>query len=146
MDDHLDDPTPTRPLHHRPRGGITLAFTRWRWLDGLRRFALVLGLAIGVAAATTVPEFGWLDATQVLVAVAVIRLVARAVEDDPHPLPFHDGTLFAAAGFWTCGVTAINSFDGAVFSTQAMILGCCALLAFCGLRLRALEQEYWAYE
>ncbi len=137
------DDTPTRPLHRDPRGGIVLAFVRWRWLDGLRRFALALSMAIAVAALTTTPEFGWLDATQVLVAVASIRVIARAVEDDPHPLPFHDGTLLAAAGFWTVCVTAINSIDGAVFDTQALIFGCCSLLAFCGLRLRAREKYEW---
>lgn len=141
-----DDATPTRPLRRSSSNGIAMAFLRWRWLDGLRRFALALALAVAVAAFTTIPEFGWLDATQVMVAVAAIRVIARAVEDDPHPLPFKDGTLLAAAGFWTVCVTAINAIDGAVFSTQALIFGSCALLAFCGLRLRALERDDWGWD
>jgi hypothetical protein len=143
-----DEPTPTRPYVRRRerRGGLVLVFLRWRWLDGLHRFALALCLAIGVAALTTIPEFGWLDATQVLLAVAATRVVARAVEDDPHPLPFLDGTLLATAGFWNAAVTTINALAGAVLNTQVLIFGCSALLAFCGLRLRAIERAGWAWD
>ncbi len=143
-----DEPTPTRPHVRRRerRSAFALVFLHWRWLDGLHRFALALCLAIGIAAVTTIPDFGWLDVTQVLVAVAVTRVVARAVEDDPHPLPFLDGTLLAAAGFWCAAVTTINALAGAVLNTQALIFGCSALLAFCGLRLRAIERAGWVWD
>lgn len=127
----------------RPRNGLSLAIVRWRWLDGLRRAALAAALAIFVAALTTLPDIGWLDATQMLVAIAAVRVVARAVDDDPHPLPFHDGTLLAAAGFWTAMVTTFNTLDGAELGTEALIFAACAVLAFCGLRIRAIEAFDW---
>lgn len=133
-------PKPSRPQRQT---GFTAVFMRWRWLDGLRRGALAATLAITVATLTQVPDFGWLEATQILVALAALRIVARAVEDEPHPLPFHDGTLIAAAGFWGAMVTTFATLAGGELGTEAINLAACAVLAFCGLRLRALEAFVW---
>ncbi|MBJ7347847.1 MAG: hypothetical protein JHC87_04655 [Thermoleophilaceae bacterium] len=133
-------PSPRRPQR---QNGIVVGFLRWRWLDGLRRGAMAATIAITVATLSLLPDFGWLEATQILLALAAMRVVARAVEDEPHPLPFHDGTLIAAAGFWGAMVTTFATLAGGEIGTEAINLAACAVLAFCGLRLRALEAFAW---
>lgn len=92
---------------------------------------------------SSIPDFGWIEATQLLVAISCIRLIGRNVQLVPFASPFQDGTLLAVGGMWTAIVTLINSFDGAKASTSILILAGCAMLFLSGMLLRAEERSEW---
>lgn len=122
---------------------IALPLTHFRRLDGARRTALAGALTIGVAALSGIPDFGWIEGSQLLLAVCIVRLLARRLEATTFPLPFHDHTLMAAGGFWAALVTLVNAFDGADPATELIILGGCVLVFFAGLRVRTYGEHYW---
>ncbi|HEV7919051.1 MAG TPA: hypothetical protein VGO97_05680 [Solirubrobacterales bacterium] len=135
-----------RASAHRRRqgpGAFALVFIDWRYLEGARRLALAAALAIAVCAVVGIPDFGWIELTQLVLALCVIRVLARQVEEVPPPLPFHDGTLVCAAAAWTAIVSMINAFDGADTGTELIAIGACAMLFLAGLRMRSLGEDYW---
>lgn len=135
---------PRAARHHRNGpGALTLAFIDWRLLDGPRKLALACAVAIGICAIVEIPDFGWIEATELLLAICVIRLVARQVEAEPAPLPFHDGTLVCATAAWTAVVALLNLIDHANGGNQLIIAGACFVLFFAGLRMRSLGEDYW---
>ncbi|MFY9264633.1 MAG: hypothetical protein WAO61_04320 [Solirubrobacterales bacterium] len=132
-----------RPFSGRGARAVALPFTHFRALGNARRVALGGAVAIGIVAVAGVPDFGWIEATQLLLAVSALRVIARGLEDAPFPLPFHDGTLLAITGLWAVAVAAINAFDGADPGSSLIILGGCVALLLSGLRLRAYDEHYW---
>ena len=90
------------------------------------------------------PDFGWLEASQLLVAVSCVRLLARPVETVPPPLPFHDGPLLAAGGAWTALIALANAWDRADIATEMIIVVACGMLFVSGVFVRTtLEEDYW---
>ncbi len=122
---------------------LLLPFTHFRQLDGYRRVALVGALTIAICSVSGIPDFGWLEATQLLVAVSCIRLLARAIESRPFACPFHDGTLLAVGGMWTAIVTLINAFDGGETLTSVLIVFGCTALFLTGMLLRFDDRSDW---
>src|SRR4051812_9582179 len=107
-----------RPHAVRPRSEtglriLLLPLRRVRELDNWRRCALIGAITVAVCSLVNVPDFGWLEASQLLVAIACIRVLARAVESVPPPLPFHDGTLLAVGGMWAALIALANAWDQA---------------------------------
>jgi hypothetical protein len=132
-----------RPFDSRGVRAIVLPFTHFRELTGARRTALAGTITIGVGSLSVIPDFGWLEASQLLVAVSALRVIARSLETAPFPLPFHDGTLLAAGGIWTSFVTVANALDGADTGTCLIVLAGCTALGLAGLRVRARGEHYW---
>lgn len=135
-----------RPHDERGLRILALPFTHFRHLDGWRRVALIGALTMAIGAVSGIPDFGWLEATQLLVAVSCIRMVARAIETVPFACPFHDGTLLAVGGMWAAIVTFINSFDGANITTSIVIVLGCTALFLSGVVLRFEDTEDWPLE
>jgi hypothetical protein len=132
-----------RPHNERGLRILLLPFTRFRELDVWRRIALGGALAVAVCSLVSIPDFGWLEASQLLVAVSCIRLLARPVETVPPPLPFHDGTLLAVGGMWAALIALANAFDNADTNTQMIIVVGCGMLFVAGMFARTIEEEYW---
>lgn len=134
---------PARPADERGLRILLLPFTHVRHLDLHRRIALAGATTIAVCALVQIPDFGWLEATQLLVAVACIRLLAHPIESLPFASPFHDGTLLAVGGIWTAIVTSINTFDGASTYTGVIVVVGCMALFVTGMLLRHDEGDKW---
>lgn len=132
-----------RPFNPRGLRAVALPFTHFRSLDSARRIALAGAIAVGAGALSGIPDFGWIEGSLLLIAVSVTRVIARQLESDPFPLPFHDGTLIAAGGGWGAIVVLANSFDGADLGTVLIILAGCVALTLAGLRARARGDDYW---
>jgi hypothetical protein len=132
-----------RPPHERGLRILLLPFTHLRELDGWRRLALAGALTIVVGSLAGIPDFGWLEATQLLVGVSCLRMLARHVESHPFASPFADGTLLALGGLWTAVVTLINAFDGANTTTSVIIVCGCTALFVGGMLVRWDEGWRW---
>jgi hypothetical protein len=122
---------------------LALPFTRFRELDVWRRTALIGALTVAVCSLVNIPDFGWLEVSQLLVAVSCIRVLARSVETVPPPLPFHDGTLLAIGGMWAALIALGNAWDHADITTEMLIVIGCGLLFVGGMFARTIEEEYW---
>lgn len=120
-----------------------LPFICLRELDAWHRVALIGALTIALCSVVNIPDFGWLEASQLLVAMSCIRVLARPVETVPPPLPFHDGTLLAVAGMWTALISLGNAWDHADITTQMLIVVGCGLLFVGGMFARTIDEEYW---
>ena len=126
------------------RDGFPLGtIRRWGRLDGSRKLALPAALGIAAAAVSDLTRFGWIDAALILVALSVVRLIARAHEPTPHNLPFHDGTLMIVDGCWSTLLALVNVLDDANGFAQLGVALCSIVLVMTGLRLRAVEDMYW---
>lgn len=132
-----------RPFNARGLRALVLPFTHFRSLQIARRTALAGAIALAVGSISGIPDFGWIEASLLLIAVSVVRVIARQLEEVPFPLPFHDGTLIATAGAWGATVAIINAADGADIGTVLIMLAGCAALTLAGLRVRACGDDYW---
>ncbi|MGH2906194.1 MAG: hypothetical protein ACRDKI_05430 [Solirubrobacterales bacterium] len=133
-----------RPANERGLRVFALPFSRVRELDPWRRVALAGALTVAVCSLAGIPDFGWLEASQLLVAVSCIRLLARPVETLPPPLPFHDGTLLAAGGMWAALIALANAWDHADIATEMIIVVGCGLLFVAGVVVRTtVDEDYW---
>ena len=122
---------------------LSLPFTRFRELDAWRRVALSGAVTVAVCSVVGIPDFGWLEASQLLVAVSCVRLLARPVETVPPPLPFHDGTLLAVGGMWAALIALANGWDRADISTEMILVVGCGLLFVAGMFVRTVAEDYW---
>lgn len=136
-------PRVARPFGRRGVRAVTLPLTHFRRLDGARRAALAGAIAIAAGALSGIPDFGWIEGAQLLMAVCILRLLARPLEKSTFPLPFHDHTLLVVSGVWTAIVTLANAFDGADTGTGLIVFGGCVLVSFAGLRVRTYGEHYW---
>jgi len=132
-----------RPHDERGLRILLLPFTRVRGLDAWRRVALAGSVTIAICSVAGLPDFGWLEASQLLVAVSCIRLLARPVETAPPALPFHDGTLLAIGAMWTALIALANAWDGAKTSTEMILVVGCGLLFVAGMFVRTQPERYW---
>lgn len=132
-----------RPHDERGLRILLIPFTRFRELGLWRRVALIGALTVVIGSLSGIPDFGWLEATQLLVAISCVRMIARFVETDQFATPFADGTLLAVGGMWTAIVTLINAFDNADTWTSVIILCGCAMLFVSGMLIRWDEGRLW---
>jgi hypothetical protein len=105
----------------------------FRALNPEQRVAAVGALLLVVS---TFGPFSFIEAAEVLLALAVLALLrARALGRRFH-LPLGDGTAIAAAGLWAAILIVVRLFDRPL-GQNLLALACCAILAAAGIRERA---------
>lgn len=105
----------------------------WRRLHAEQRLAAV---AAGLVIVSTLGPFSFVEAAELLVAVAVLALLAQRAEGRAFHLPFGDGVAIAAAGAWCAVLIATRAFDRPPGQTALALLCALGLLA-AGLREHA---------
>jgi hypothetical protein len=105
----------------------------FRLLNFEQRVAAVGALLLIVS---TFGPFSFVELAEVLVAVGVLALLrARALGKAFH-LPFGDGTVIAAAGFWAGLLIVVRLFDRPL-GQNFLALVCAGILVLAGARERA---------
>jgi hypothetical protein len=105
----------------------------FRALNFEQRVAAVGALLLLVS---TFGPFSFVEAAEVLIALAVLALLrARALGKRFH-LPLGDGTAIAAAGLWAAVLIVVRLFDRPL-GQNLLALACCAILVAAGARERA---------
>lgn len=133
-----------RPAHERGARILLLGFTHMRQLDGWRRLALAGATIVAIGSILGIPDFGWVEAAQLLVAVSCLRVIARYVESRPYATPFADGTLLAVGGLWVALIALGNAlFDDASSRDGLIIVAGCAALFISGMMIRIDEGRRW---
>jgi hypothetical protein len=85
---------------------------------------------------STFGPFSFVEAAEVLIALAVLALLrARALGKRFH-LPLGDGTAIAVAGLWAAVLIVVRLFDRPL-GQNLLALACCAILVAAGVRERA---------
>lgn len=133
-----------RPVHERGLRILLLPFTHFRQLDNWRRVALAGAVVVMIGSVLSFPDFGWIEAAQLLVAVSCLRMIARYVESEQFASPFADGTLLAVGGLWVAVIALGNTFfDGAEARSQIIIVLGCVALFLAGMIIRWNEGPRW---
>ena len=109
------------------------AVAGFRTVDVERKVAAVAALLL---LASTFGPFSFVEAAEVLLALAVLALLLARAERRSFELPFGDGTLIAAAGVWAGALIAARLFDRPL-GQNLLALVCAAILFLAGARLRA---------
>lgn len=105
----------------------------WRVLGAEQRVAAVGSLLLIVS---TFGPFTWVEAAEILIALAVLLLLKRRADGYEFHLPFGDGTAMAAAGIWAGILILIRLFDRPL-GQNLLALACAALVVAAGIRQRA---------
>jgi hypothetical protein len=105
----------------------------WRVLGSEQRVAAAGSLLLIVS---TFGPFTWVEAAEILTALAVLLLLKRRADGVPFHLPFGDGTAIAAAGAWAALLILIRLFDRPL-GQNLLALACAALIFGAGMRERA---------
>lgn len=133
-----------RPEHERGLRILLLPFTHFRQLDNWRRLALAGAVVVMIGSVLSFPDFGWIEAAELLVAVSCLRMIARYVESEQFASPFADGTLLAVGGLWVAVIALGNTFfDGAEARSQIIIVLGCVALFLAGMIIRWNEGPRW---
>jgi hypothetical protein len=109
------------------------ALDLWRNLGGEQRVA---GVGAVLLIVSTLGPFSFVEAAQIVVALAVLLLLVRRAQGKRFHLPFGDGTIIAIAGLWCALLVLVRLFERP-FGLAVFALGCCALIAAAGVRERA---------
>jgi hypothetical protein len=105
----------------------------WRLLGSEQRVAAVGSLLLIVS---TFGSFTFVEAAELLTALAVLLLLKRRADGSVFHLPFGDGTAIAAAGAWCALLILIRFFDRPP-GQSLLALACAALMFGAGMRERA---------
>lgn len=133
-----------RPEHERGLRILLLPFTHFRQLDSWRRLALAGAVIVMIGSVLSFPDFGWIEAAQLLVGVSCLRMIARYVESEQFASPFADGTLLAVGGLWVAVIALGNVLlDGANTRSQIVIVLGCMALFLAGMIIRWNEGPRW---
>jgi hypothetical protein len=117
----------------RSQGIAREALAIFRALNPEQRIA---GVGAVLLLVSTFGPFSFVEAAEVLIALAVLALLrARALGKRFH-LPLGDGTVIAAAGAWAALLIVARLFDRPL-GQNLLALACAAILVFAGLRERA---------
>lgn len=119
-----------------PRRRQAAAGSTWQRLAGPQRIAAAAAIAILAGLVTEIPSFGWIDGSLLLTVGGVLRLMVRSTQPGVAELPFHDGTLTAAAGIWIVLLALFNTLDGADPTVQLVTFAAGVLTWAAGLRHR----------
>ncbi|HEU0024341.1 MAG TPA: hypothetical protein VFQ12_06910 [Thermoleophilaceae bacterium] len=104
-----------------------------RALNPEQRIAAVGAVLLLVS---TFGPFSFVEAAEVLIALAVLALLRARAKGKRFHLPLGDGTVIAAAGLWAALLIVARLFDRPL-GQNLLALACTAILAFAGLRERA---------
>jgi hypothetical protein len=107
--------------------------TTWRLLGPEQRAAAVGSLLLIVS---TFGPFSFVEAAEILTALAILVLLKRRAEGVVFHLPFGDGTAIAAAGVW-CGLLIMIRLFDRPLGQNLLALGCAAIVLAAGIRERA---------
>jgi hypothetical protein len=105
----------------------------WRLLGPEQRVAAVGCVLLIVS---TFGPFTFVEAAEILTALAVLFLLKRRADGSRFHLPFGDGSVVAAAGAWAALLILIRLFDRPL-GQNLLALGCAALVVGAGIRERA---------
>jgi hypothetical protein len=105
----------------------------WRRLNAEQRAAAVGSLLLFVS---TFGPFSFVEVGEMLVAVGVLALLKSRADGREFHLPFGDGTVIAAAGFWAGVLILVRLFDRSL-GQGLLALACAAVVAVAGVRERA---------
>ena len=105
----------------------------WRVLGPEQRTAAVGCVLLIVS---TFGNFSFVEAAEVLTALAVLLLLKRRAEGYVFHLPFGDGTAIAVAGAW-CGVLILIRLFDRPLGQNLLALACAVLVFAAGVRERA---------
>jgi hypothetical protein len=169
----MSEPSSNRAQSPRVGLGVRRLTRAWRTLSQERRLAVFASLGLfltlflpwyqetviarGTTALQNVSEsltgwgaFSFVEAAVLLVAVGVIALLFVRAEGRPFRVPFGDGAVITAAGFWTGVLVVWRIFDkqgtsnrGQLATTSGIEWGIfvaltvAAFLAYAGSRIRA---------
>jgi hypothetical protein len=107
--------------------------TLFRRLKLEQRAAAVGALLLIVS---TFGPFSFVEAAEILVALGVLALLRARAQGRRFHLPFGDGTVIAAAGFWAGLLIVVRLFDRPL-GQNLLALACAAILVLAGARERA---------
>lgn len=105
----------------------------WRLLNAEQRVAAVGSLLLIVS---TFGPFSFVEAAEILTAVAILVLLKRRTDGYQFHLPFGDGTAIAAAGLW-CGLLILVRLFDRPLGQNLLALACAAIVFAAGFRERA---------
>jgi hypothetical protein len=112
------------------RTGVAQA---WRILGPEQRVAAAGALLLIVS---TFGPFTFVEAAEILLALALLFLLKRRADNYEFHLPFGDGTAIAAAGIWAGLLILVRLFDRPL-GQNLLALACAALIFAAGVRERA---------
>jgi hypothetical protein len=100
----------------------------WRLLNFEQKVAAVGALLLIVSA---FGPFSFVEAAEILTALAVIALLRARAEGRRFHLPFGDGTVIFAAGCWAALLIVVRLFDRPL-GQNLLALACAGILALAG--------------
>ena len=114
------------------------------WKVSASAFRVTAAVVVMIGSVLSFPDFGWIEAAQLLVGVSCLRMIARFVESEQFASPFADGTLLAVGGLWVAVIAVGNTFfDGAEARSQIIIVLGCMALFLAGMIIRWNEGPRW---
>jgi hypothetical protein len=105
----------------------------WRLLGTEQRVAAAGALLLIVS---TFGPFSWVEAAEILIALAVLALLKSRADGYQFHLPFGDGTAIAVAGLW-CGVLILIRLFDRSLGQNLLALACAAIVFAAGVRERS---------
>jgi hypothetical protein len=105
----------------------------WRLLNFEQRVAAVGALLLIVS---TFGPFSFVEAAEVLIAVALLALLQTRAQGKRFHLPFGDGTVILTAGIWAALLIAARLFDRPL-GQNLLALVCSGILIVAGAAERA---------
>jgi hypothetical protein len=105
----------------------------FRLLNAEQRIAAAGALLLAVS---TFGPFSFVEVAELLIALGVLALLRARARGRRFHLPFGDGTVIAAAGFWAGLLIVVRLFDRPL-GQNMLALACAAILILAGGRERA---------
>jgi hypothetical protein len=105
----------------------------WRRLNVEQRVAAVGALLLIVS---TLGPFSFVEGAIVLIGASVLLLLRRRSEGREFHIPFGDGAIIAAAGFWAAILILVRLFSRPL-GQGLLALVCAAILVLAGIREHA---------
>ena len=105
----------------------------FRLLNAEQRIAAAGALLLAVS---TFGPFSFVEVAELLIAFGVLALLRARARGRRFHLPFGDGTVIAAAGFWAGLLIVVRLFDRPL-GQNMLALACAAILILAGGRERA---------
>jgi hypothetical protein len=115
-----------------PRRAALGVVATWRRLNFEQRVAGIGALLLIVS---TFGPFSFVEAAEVLTALAVLLLLRKRAEGREFHIPFGDGTVIAAAGAWSALLIVIRLFERPL-GQNLLALVCAAILLIAGVAER----------